>query len=251
MAVLWRTSAFQKKGPENPIFIVFLGWALFGPGCQKREILKSHPKKKKLTDNWKAIFLAFLLFLLGLFFLKKALPKLALNPLWMGPHSVGSWALVEHSSREGIRTFILFQNLGHFPHKKIDEGQITHLICARLQYDLYDFFRGCFGPASCSFSCRKGPKNTPPKSHIDHILGLQTRPPGTEVKSADVAQSALERVQKVFGQVGTKGSMHWRNMGLHGRKPCLHRRKWLLGGSRSLGPTDLLHPRKATFSHLC
>ena len=33
----------------------------------------------------------------------------------------------------------------------LDEGQITHLICARLKYDLYDFFRGCFGPASCSF----------------------------------------------------------------------------------------------------
>ena len=36
-----------------------------------------------------------------------------------------------------------------------DEGQITHLICARLKYDLYDFFRGCFGPASCSFLVEK------------------------------------------------------------------------------------------------
>ena len=54
----------------------------------------------------------------------------------------------------------------------IDEGQITHLIFARLEYDLYDCFRGCFGPASCPFSCRKGPK-TPPKKVIllDHILG--------------------------------------------------------------------------------
>ena len=46
----------SKKGPETPIFIVFWGWALFGPRCQKREILKSHPKKKNLIDNWKAIF---------------------------------------------------------------------------------------------------------------------------------------------------------------------------------------------------
>ena len=46
-----------------------------------------------------------------------------------------------------------------------DEGQITHLICARLNYDLYDLFGGCFGPASCFFSCRKGPK-TPPKKVI-------------------------------------------------------------------------------------
>ena len=28
----------------------------------------------------------------------------------------------------------------------VDERQITHLICARLKYDLYDFFRGVFGP---------------------------------------------------------------------------------------------------------
>ena len=27
----------------------------------------------------------------------------------------------------------------------LDEGQITHLICARLKYDLYDFFRGVLG----------------------------------------------------------------------------------------------------------
>ena len=28
---------------------------------------------------------------------------------------------------------------------KIDDRQITHLICARLKYDLYDFFRGVLG----------------------------------------------------------------------------------------------------------
>ena len=33
-----------------------------------------------------------------------------------------------------------------------DERQITRLICACLKYDLYDFCRGVFGPASCSFS---------------------------------------------------------------------------------------------------
>ena len=27
----------------------------------------------------------------------------------------------------------------------VDERQITHLICARLKYDLYDFFRGVLG----------------------------------------------------------------------------------------------------------
>ena len=43
---------FKKKFAETPIFIVFLGCALLGPSCQKREILDTHPKKKKiLTDN--------------------------------------------------------------------------------------------------------------------------------------------------------------------------------------------------------
>ena len=33
----------------------------------------------------------------------------------------------------------------------LDDRQITHLICARLKYDLYDFFWRCFGPASFLF----------------------------------------------------------------------------------------------------
>ena len=60
---------FQKKGPETPIFIVFFGFRLFGRRCQKREILKSHPKKRK---NWliteKLFFGIFAVFLGGLLF---------------------------------------------------------------------------------------------------------------------------------------------------------------------------------------
>ena len=70
MAVSWRTSAFQKKGPETPIFIVFFGCALSGPRCQRREILKSQQEKwKNLTDNWKANFWYFCCFFWGFFFL--------------------------------------------------------------------------------------------------------------------------------------------------------------------------------------
>ena len=69
MAVSWRTSAFQKKGPETPIFIVFFGCALSGPRCQKREILKKHPKKRKI---WliieKLFFGVFAVFFGGLLF---------------------------------------------------------------------------------------------------------------------------------------------------------------------------------------
>ena len=39
----------------------------------------------------------------------------------------------------------------------LDERQITHLICARLKYDLYDFFRGVLGLLPV-FSCIKSPK---------------------------------------------------------------------------------------------
>ena len=42
----------------------------------------------------------------------------------------------------------------------LDERQITHLICARLKYDLYDFFRGCFGPFIQEKE-RKQAQNTP------------------------------------------------------------------------------------------
>ena len=38
---------FQKKKVfETSIFIVFFGCALFGPSCQKRELLDTHPKKE-------------------------------------------------------------------------------------------------------------------------------------------------------------------------------------------------------------
>ena len=64
-------SAFQKKKAlETTIFIVFFVCTLFGPSCQKREILDTQPKKKKIfTDNWKSSFLSiFCFFLVFLFF---------------------------------------------------------------------------------------------------------------------------------------------------------------------------------------
>ena len=69
MAVSWRTTAFPKKRAWNPFFIVFFGFRFFGRRCQKREILKSHPKKRK---NWliteKLFFGIFAVFLGGLLF---------------------------------------------------------------------------------------------------------------------------------------------------------------------------------------
>ena len=57
----------------------------------------------------------------------------------------------------------------------LNERQITHLICARLKYDLYDFFRGVLGPASCSFSCIKGPKTSLKKSYRSYFRRAQIR----------------------------------------------------------------------------
>ena len=46
--------------------------------------------------------------------------------------------------------------------KSVDEGQITHLICARLEYDLYDFFGGVF--LGLFYKKRTGSRpKTPPK----------------------------------------------------------------------------------------
>ena len=60
---------FPKKEALKPLFLwCFFGARFLGQGVKKREILKSHPKKKNLTDNWKAKFWVFLLFFLGFFF---------------------------------------------------------------------------------------------------------------------------------------------------------------------------------------
>ena len=52
----------------------------------------------------------------------------------------------------------------------LDERQITHLICARLKYDLYDLLGGVLGPFIQEKEQEAGPKH-PLKSHMDHILG--------------------------------------------------------------------------------
>ena len=72
IAVSWRTSAFQKKGPENPIFIVFLGCALFGPSCQKKGNFGHPPKEEQkfslITESsFLSIFVFFLFFLFSFF----------------------------------------------------------------------------------------------------------------------------------------------------------------------------------------
>ena len=41
----------------------------------------------------------------------------------------------------------------------LDEGQITHLICAHLKYDLNDFFRGVFGLFLQEKEQEAGPKH--------------------------------------------------------------------------------------------
>ena len=69
MAVSWRTSVSQKMLCWNPYFYsVFLD-ALFLAKLSKREILDSHPKKKKRLITEKLFFFLFLIFLLLSFFL--------------------------------------------------------------------------------------------------------------------------------------------------------------------------------------
>ena len=58
----------------------------------------------------------------------------------------------------------------------LDEGQITHLICARLKYDLYDFFRGCFGPfLQVLFLVEKAQKHPLKKSYRSYFRRAQIR----------------------------------------------------------------------------
>ena len=63
MAVSWHISAFQKKGAWNPYFYSVFRVRAFWAKLSKRQILDTHPKKKKIfTDNWKARFWVFFVF---------------------------------------------------------------------------------------------------------------------------------------------------------------------------------------------
>ena len=60
---------FPKKGPETPIFIVFLGARFLGQGVKKGKFWKATPKKRK---NWlitEKLILGIFAFLGGFFFL--------------------------------------------------------------------------------------------------------------------------------------------------------------------------------------
>ena len=59
MAVSWRKSVFQKMGCWNPYFYSVFGGALFGPSCQKRDILDTHQERKMwlITEKFFGVFL--------------------------------------------------------------------------------------------------------------------------------------------------------------------------------------------------
>ena len=69
--------------------------------------------------------------------------------------------LKHHYRRQGESSPNFAPNLGRQILESIDEGQITHLICARLKYDLYDFFRGVLSLLPVLFLVEKDPQNTP------------------------------------------------------------------------------------------
>ena len=58
--------------------------------------------------------------------------------------------------------------------KAIDDRQIARLICARLKYDLYDLFRGCFW---AFYTRERGsrPKTPPKKSYRSYFRRAQIR----------------------------------------------------------------------------
>ena len=74
-------------------------------------------------------------------------------------------------------------------------------------------------------------------------FGLQTRPLGKEVKSADLDQSALERVPEGFSDIGAKGLLHWRTLGCTGANLACpgasHFRRLLV-----IDQNTLVHPTK-------
>ena len=57
----------------------------------------------------------------------------------------------------------------------LDEGQITHLICARLKYDLYGFLGGVLGLLPVVFLVEKAQKHPLKKSHRSYFRRAQIR----------------------------------------------------------------------------
>ena len=57
----------------------------------------------------------------------------------------------------------------------LDERQITHLSCALLTYDLYDFFRGCFWAVYTRKRKEAGPKHPLKKSYRSYFRQAQIR----------------------------------------------------------------------------
>ena len=81
------------------------------------------------------------------------------------------------------------------PRMHISERQITHLICARLKYDLYDFFRGCFG----AFYTRKAgsrPRTPLKKAYRSYFRRAQIR--WVIWRSSSIRKVPRNFVQKSF-----------------------------------------------------
>ena len=59
---------------------------------------------------------------------------------------------------------------------RLDDRQITHLICARLKYDLYDFLGGVLGLLPVLFLEQEaGPKTPSKKSYRSYFRRAQIR----------------------------------------------------------------------------
>ena len=57
----------------------------------------------------------------------------------------------------------------------LDERQSTHLICARIKYDLYDFFRGCFWAFCIRKTTGRRSKHPLKKSYRSYFRRAQIR----------------------------------------------------------------------------
>ena len=107
----------------------------------------------------------------------RSLPaKPSTRPLSSGNFSRGDFNLGERHSRvtRDDGTVTLSAPCAP-PRYFLDERQITHLICARLKYDLYDFFRGSFGAFYTRKRAGSRPKTALKKSYRSYFRRAQIR----------------------------------------------------------------------------
>ena len=156
-----RTSTERQKRSQNvaPVLVIISGNSLVFSG----RIITStgflpvlRPQRVSTSSGKKSVSQE------GSFFLPPSIGGTLKSQSPTFGHPAGSTNQKLHQTLVQTRVKSVFVLRGRFL-LKIDDHQITYLICVRLRHLLYDFFRGVFWVSFLLFSYINGPKHPPKK----------------------------------------------------------------------------------------